>query len=166
MPFNMAAHEPNAERQGAAAWHAIEPYWKVVSIYDGSITFLEGFERLPEPVRHLYAARWCDQEVCNGGFRQFFSNSTGVLAPEAIEGYRKIGLTECADLVEAAVGKFGELYPRDRAARQAALRALELPGEKRGQGDAFDELDNRYYETKGRSRFYDRLDEFARQHAR
>ncbi|WP_369973953.1 DUF4375 domain-containing protein [Polaromonas sp. SP1] len=34
------------------------------------------------PSRHLFAVHWCQSEICNGGFMQFFANSTGVLAPE------------------------------------------------------------------------------------
>jgi hypothetical protein len=163
----MVVPSPNDERLGDAAWRVIEPYWEAVSIYDGPIAFLQGFERLPEPARHLLAVWWCDSEVCNGGFHQFFFNSTGVLAPEALEGFRATGLSEFADFVEAAMGKFEEPYPRDRKTRHAALRAIQLPGEKRKEWDPFYDLDDRYYAAKGREGrdgFYQRLDDFARRH--
>jgi hypothetical protein len=162
----MAEPAPNGDRPGAAAWSLIQPHWDAVSIYDGPIAFLQEFGQLPVPARHLFAVWWCDSEVCNGGFHQFFSNPTGVLAPEALEGFRQVGLTECADLAEAAIGQFVEPYPRDGEARDAALQALERPGEQREQWDPFCDLDDRYYEAKERSRFYERLDEFARRHAR
>jgi hypothetical protein len=162
----MAEPSSNSDRPGAAAWRIIEPYCEAVSIYDGPIAFLEGFEQLPEPARHLFAVWWFDAEVCNGGFHQFFSNSTGVLAPEALEGLRAIGLAECASLLEAAIGMFHEPYPRDHDARHAAIQAIERPGEERKQWDPFYELDDRYYDTKERERFDQKLDEFARRHAR
>jgi hypothetical protein len=163
---SMAESSPNSDQPGAAAWQVIELHLEAVSIYDGPIAFLEGFEKLAEPVRHLFAVWWCDSEVCNGGFHQFFSNSTGVLAPEALEGFREIGLRECADVVEAAIDWFDTPYPRDREARHAALRAIELPGEKREQWDPFNDLDHQYYAAKEREKFDERLDEFARRHAR
>jgi hypothetical protein len=155
----------DGDRPGAAAWRVIEPYWETVSIYNGPIAFLEGFERLPEPARHLFAVWWCDAEVCNGGFHQFFSNSTGVLAPEALEGFQAIGLRKCAELVALAIGKFYELYPRDREARQAALQVMELPGEQRRDWDPFYALDDRYYAAREDENFEQRLDDYARRRA-
>ena len=154
------------DRAGAEAWRLIEPHWKAVSIYDGPIVFLDGFEKLPVTARHLFAVWRCDSEVCNGGFHQFFSNSTGVLAPEALEGFQAAGLDECAKLAEAAIGKFGHPFPRDREARRAALRSIQLPGEKREEWDPFYDLDGRYYAAKKRESFYQKLDDFARRHAR
>jgi hypothetical protein len=157
----MAAREPNAAEPGTAAWRVIERFCGSVEIHDGPATFLQGSMCLPEAARHLFAIWWCDAEVCNGGFDQFFSNSTGVLAPEAAEGFRAVGLLECADVVKAAIERFAEPYPRDGAARKAALKAMRLPGEKRRQWDPFNELDARYYEAKNRSAFLERLDEYA-----
>lgn len=161
----MAETPSNGDRAGAAAWQLIEPYWQAVSIYDGPIVFLDGLKQLPDASRHIFAVWWCDSEVCNGGFHQFFSNSTGVLAPEAFEGFQAVGLKECAELAKAAIGKFGEPYPRDREARQLALQSIELPGEKRGEWDPFHDLDDRYYTAKERENFYQKLDGFAQGHA-
>lgn len=160
----MAEASSNSDGLGVAAWRVIEPYWKAVSIYDGPIVFLDGFEQMPEPARHVFAVWWCDAEVCNGGFHQFFFNSTGVLAPEALEGFRAVGLLRCAELLEIAMGKFDEPYPRDRDAREAALEALARDGEKRSEWDPFYEFDDRYYnEIKG-GRLFECLDDFARRH--
>ncbi|MFT3786901.1 MAG: DMP19 family protein [Tepidisphaeraceae bacterium] len=156
----------NRDQHGADAWQLIEPYWGAVSIYDGPMIFLRGFEKLPEAARHVFAIWWCDSEVCNGGFHQFFANSTGVLAPEALEGFRTVGLHDCAKLLKTALDKFGDPFPRDQEARHAALRAIELPGEKRKAWDPFFDLDDRYYIAKDRESFYERLDAFAQQHAR
>ncbi len=54
----------------------------------------------------------------NGGLGQFFSNSTGVLAPEAAEAFTIIGMPKCADALFNAMKFFGETYPRDRAVRE------------------------------------------------
>jgi hypothetical protein len=137
-----------------------------VNICDGPLVFLDGFEKLPEAAGHLLAVWLCDAEVCNGGFHQFFFNSTGVLAPEAAEGYRAAGLAECADLVEAAIARFDEPYPRNRAARQAVLETLKRPGKKRAEWDPFGELDDRYFAARDRLGFHRTIDEYARRSAR
>lgn len=163
---SLTTPEAKEDRPGTTAWRVIEPYCEAVSIYDGRAVFLRGFEQLPEPTRHLLAVWWCDAEVCNGGFHQFFSNFTGVLAPEAAQGFRAVGLAECADLLENAMVKFGEPYPRDRAARRAALEALKRPGQKRSEWDPFGELDKRYYAARDRLGFERTIDDYARRSAR
>lgn len=66
------------------------------SWYEGPEEFVRQFRRVRPEVGHLYAAHWCQSEVRNGGFHQFFSNTTGLLAPEALEGFRAIGAVEWA----------------------------------------------------------------------
>ena len=150
---------------GTVAWKLIQPHWDAVSIHDGAAKFLEEFGRLSEPVQHLFAVWWCDSEVCNGGLYQFFYNSTGVLAPEALRGFRATGLGECAAIVETAVGKLARPYPRERKTRQVALQSIKLPGEKRKDWDPFDQLDDRYYAARSREDFHRALDIYASRHA-
>ena len=106
-------------------WALVEPYWNVVSIYDGPEVFLEGVVAMPTASKHLFATHWLQSEVHNGGFSQFFSNSTGVLAPEAVTGFRAIGMPKAAALVEEAMAWLGPIYPRDRDDRNDALDAFE-----------------------------------------
>lgn len=123
-----------------------------VNFFDGPAIFLDTFAQLPERVRHLFAVYWCDSEIGNGGFNQFFFNSAGVLAPEALQGFRELGLERQARLLERAMGIMSTSYPRDRAIRCEALEAL--PGETRRfqNGElfyrrvtVFDELDTLYH---------------------
>jgi hypothetical protein len=162
----MATSETNADRPGATAWRAIEPYWDIVNIYDGAANFLESLEAVPIQVRHLLAVWWADSEICNGGFHQLFSNSTGVLAPEAAEGFRAVGLEECFRIVRAAIERFGTEYPRDRVMRDAALQTLLLPGQRRQEWDPFTLLDEEYYAARHNSAFDEHIDAYARTHAR
>lgn len=73
----------------------------------------------------LYVAHFCRSEVCNGGFTQFFSNSTGVLAPEAVEGFVAIGQPGLASAVQRAMDMPGSPYQRDRRARWTQLGQSE-----------------------------------------
>jgi Domain of unknown function (DUF4375) len=54
-------------------------------------------------------------------FFNFFWNSTGIAVPEAIDGYRTIGMMKLAELVETAAKLLGNPYPRDRDDRWDAL---------------------------------------------
>jgi Domain of unknown function (DUF4375) len=73
----------------------------------------------------LFAAHFCQSEIVNGGFSQFFFNSTGVLAPEAIEGFKAIGQVSVAESVQEACALFGDPYPRDRPLRHSKLKTIE-----------------------------------------
>ena len=125
-------------KPGELYWSYVDPIWDRVSIYDGPEVFLEQIRKVSEVQRQLFAAHWCSSEVRNGGLQQFFSNATGVLAPEALEAFRVIGLPQCADALEKAMAFFGEPYPRERATRESML------------DDAFDpftEFDDVFFEA-------------------
>ena len=132
---------------GDAYWAKIEPIWKAISIYDGARVFREQFKCVRPEIGHLFAAHWCQSEIRNGGFHQFFKNPTGVLAPEAAAGFRAIGMPQCSSLVTEAMRFFGTPYPRADADRQAALSAV--PGESRGEWDPFTKMDDQFYELIG-----------------
>jgi hypothetical protein len=118
-------------------WATVEPVWDLIDIYDGPQKFVQTFDSAPKASRLLFAAHFCQSEVCNGGFDQFFWNSTGVLAPEAVEGFQEIGQTQIAGLVLKAMKLFGDDYPRDRAERQ--LRLTEV------SKSSLDSLDQMFY---------------------
>lgn len=127
-------------------WTLVEPVWLPLnqSWDDGPEKFVRRFRSVRGEVGHLYAAHWCQSEVCNGGFHQFFSNTTGLLAPEALDGYRAIGAVKWAEILAEAMKHFGTPYPRDRDDREAFL-----PMRQRGpreEWDLFYQLDERFYE--------------------
>src|SRR5690606_38992919 len=87
----------------------------------GADRFLREFASAPEPVGHLFAAHWLQSEVRNGGFDQFFANSTGVLAPEAELGFKAIGMPNAAAVIAEQMAWFGPVYPREREDRERKL---------------------------------------------
>ena len=128
---------------GERYWQLVEPHWERVSIHDGADTFLHEFAQTPEAARTLLAAHWCQSEVCNGGFNQFFWNSTGVLAPEAANAFEAIGMPGLAALVRRAASFFGSDYIRDRDRRIALLGHYEETHP--GASDPFDAMDDQFY---------------------
>src|SRR4051794_7293410 len=133
----------NAQQPGDRYWSVVEPFWDAVSIYDGPGEFARQFRAIPAKAGHLLAAHWCQSEVCNGRLHQFFTNSTGVLAPEALAAFRAIGLAEWAAILAEAMRFFGEPYPREQADRQELLAGRR--GRRREEWDPFFALDDRFY---------------------
>jgi hypothetical protein len=74
--------------------------------------------------RMSYAVEQLQMEVCNGGFDQFFFNSAGALAHDALEGLRLLQLGVFASLTERAMAFFPDgSVPRGRNKRQDLLAA-------------------------------------------
>ncbi len=131
------------QQPGERYWSVIEPYWRTVSIYDGPDEFNRQFRKLPPTAGHLFAAHWCQSEVRNGGLHHFFSNKTGVLAPEALAGFQAIGVSEWASILTEAIQFFGEPDPRLQANRHQLLGGRR--SRKREEWDPFFALDERFY---------------------
>ena len=158
--------EASSNTAGEETWRAIEPYWESVDIYGTPEVFQSGFKRVPEQIGHLLAVWWCNSEVCNGGFHQFFSNPTGILAPEALLGYQAIGLMRCTELVDTAIRMFGKRFPRDRETRLTRLSELKGTGISRKEWDPFYSLDDKYYAAKRQENLFAMTDRYAIDSAR
>ena len=131
------------ERQREPYEVAIAEAWHQVDIYHGADRFLRTFGGLDPIVGAVFAANFCQSEVRNGGLHQFFSNPTGVLAPEALAAFRAMALLDAAQAVEEAMFYFGTPYPREIQERQVRLAAV--PGKSRAEWDPFYNLDPRFY---------------------
>jgi Domain of unknown function (DUF4375) len=72
-------------------WRLIDPVWDSIDIYSRADVFLETYSAADRRAAMLFSAHFAQSEFCNGGFKQLFWNSTGVLAPEAVLGFQTIG---------------------------------------------------------------------------
>lgn len=73
----------------------------------------------------LWAIVNADGQVCNGGFSQFFFNSYGELAEEALQGFQMFGMTECAEIFREAYAAFAvRPITKDRELRIAMIEQL------------------------------------------
>jgi hypothetical protein len=59
----------------------------------------------PPGVRAVYATWEVEAQVGNGGFDQYFENTDGALADEAVLAFRLFGASGLADLVEQALAQ-------------------------------------------------------------
>jgi hypothetical protein len=98
-------------------------------------------DRLSRAARTIYLVVCFDGEVINGGFGQFFENSSGQHAGATLEALRRIGAKLSAELLEKALTAFpGSVVPTDQRQR------YELLSEFEAQHPRFlDELDEIYY---------------------
>jgi hypothetical protein len=131
--------------------------WNDQPISDDPAEFLKWFEGLTKPQQVCFPTQWLCIEVYNGGFHQYFSNSTGLHAPEAVCGFRALGLNEIAEIVEKAMSVFGEEYPRDRETREEFLDSIE--GIDISESNPFFELDEVFYKAMKIPGAPDRYDE-------
>lgn len=123
----------------------IEPAYDAVSIYDGPEVLARDLAPLTPGQRALLALHWTDSEVCNGGFDQYFLNSTGIMASEALAGYHLIGAAQTAELMTEVMNRFpGGSPSKDRNERMRWLESLNGTTRMR----LFDDVDDRYYELK------------------
>jgi hypothetical protein len=108
-------------KEHESIWPISDVPSQTISIYEGPDVFLTEFASASKQNQVLFAAYWFQAEVLNGGLHQFFNNDTGVLAPEAADAIRLLGLPKLAAAVDSAMQWFGKAYPRERALRQKAL---------------------------------------------
>jgi hypothetical protein len=66
-----------------------------------------------------------ESEVNNGGFRQYFLNSTGAFVPRVTDPLNAVGATQTAALVQDALALLGDNVSwSDDAARRAMINSL------------------------------------------
>jgi hypothetical protein len=105
-------------------WDQIEEPFEEIDIYESYEVFRQGASRYPEWKIDILAVHWTMSEVVNGGLLQYFSNSTGILAPEAVLGFQRIGKPHLATALQKAMSLLGEPYPRERNERTERLATL------------------------------------------
>jgi len=101
----------------------------------------ETLDRLTEPQRNFYFNQNLEKEINNGGFNQYFTNSSGDFAHETIASLKSIGANKTAELLQQAINQFPNYnVPKDKAKRQEILDIIETSA-----NEVWDELDNAFY---------------------
>jgi hypothetical protein len=116
----LLAQEPDSTLEWAVIQHVT---WRIDEAYDREREIVMA---MSPGLRMVYTTWGVEAEVNNGGFSQYFENSSGRLADEALAGFRRLGATSYAGLLERAM-----------AARQA------------GNAAAYDALDTEFYTLAG-----------------
>jgi hypothetical protein len=101
--------------------------------------YATGVGPMTEPERNVYWVDVLQGEVSNGGFHQYFANSSGDCAARTREATRAID-QRLFQLYERAVAKFpGSLPAEDRATRNRQMASLP------NEFDAWSTLDDEFY---------------------
>jgi glutathionyl-hydroquinone reductase len=80
------------------------------------------FMQLAPKIQVAYCLHRLEAEVNNGGFHQFFSNSTGEYVTETIHALAEIGALKTVELLERAVSiGFPAGYPNDASQYESAV---------------------------------------------
>jgi hypothetical protein len=97
----------------------------VVWAWDDPEAAMEWSARMTHVQMALWAIANADGQICNGGFSQFFYNSYGELAHEALAGFELLGMAPYADILREAYAVFpGQRIPKDRDERVALLETM------------------------------------------
>ena len=137
------------KRRGRFNKHKFQPdLWSVdddnviVMYFFGNIElkckYGKDMESLNSRERTFYVAQTLETEVNNGGFLQFFYNSSGCLGPEIVSAFKNIGAHRTANICRKALEIMGDEVPMDLQARREKLEQLG--------DDAFDACDDAFYE--------------------
>ncbi len=104
-------------------WEVVEPLFHQIDTGNDGTAFLESCISIPRSSVLLFSTHMALSEVHNGGFLQLLWNETGVLVPEAIEGFSTMGMPTLAAILKEAALPLGTPFPRNREDRWDALLA-------------------------------------------
>jgi hypothetical protein len=119
--------------------------------FNGTIIDLDNFignlcaygdelENLSEPQKLFYLVQNLEREVNNGGFEQYFYNSSGDNAQETLSALAEIGAHRTLNILQLAINEFpNQVVPVDREERQNILDSLE------NASAAWDLLDQKFF---------------------
>lgn len=101
-----------------AAENLVVNIWGAI---DKKCDYGNAIEKLNEHERVIFVTQALETEVNNGGFSQFFYNSSGDHANELIDAFTKIGALKTAEICNKALSVFDGKVPTDRYEREDLL---------------------------------------------
>ena len=97
---------------------------------------------MTEPQKLFNYNQELEREVNNGGFSQFFLNSSGDNAHETVLSLKAIGADKTADLLQKAIDQFpSKTVSKDRDKRTEIVEEIEETAE-----EVWNDLDQKFYE--------------------
>ena len=97
---------------------------------------------MTEPQKLFNYNQDLEREVNNGGFSQYFLNSSGDNAHETVLSLKAIGADKTADLLQKAIDQFpGKTVPKNRDKRTEIVEEIDETAE-----EVWNNLDQKFYE--------------------
>ena len=100
----------------------------VFSVYEALLEKAEygdNMEALNEKERIFYITQQVEAEVNNGGFSQFFFNSSGNFSGEMVSAFEEIGAVQTAQICQRALDAYPVSLPAEWGERQVLLDEIE-----------------------------------------
>jgi hypothetical protein len=98
-------------------------------------------DKLTEAQKQFYYNQCLEREINNGGFNQYFFNSSGDFAHQTVQSLIKIGAKKTADILQKAIDQFPDKnVPQDRTERQELLEQIEEEA-----NPVWEELDQKFF---------------------
>jgi Domain of unknown function (DUF4375) len=102
----------------------------------------DDIEKLIEPQKLFYLNQNLEREINNGGFSQYFVNSSGDFPHEIIETLKTIGAERTANILQGAISQFpNKKVPENRDERIELVEEIEEVA-----NEVRDDLDQKFYE--------------------
>lgn len=120
---------------------------------NGSIIELDNFigdlcsygddmDKLTEPQKQFYYNQCLEREIINGGFNQYFINSSGDYAHQTIQSLIAIGAITTAGILQKAIDQFPDKkVPQGRDERIELVEQIEETA-----NEVWEELDEKFFE--------------------
>ena len=102
---------------------------------------LENIENLTKSEKTFLYVEILESEINNGGFDQFFYNSSGDYAYEALQALNEIGAKKTANLLNEAY----IIFPKNPIPKQAESRQILLEKISKETSERWNELEDMFY---------------------
>lgn len=106
----------------------MESYKMVIELFESISTkcmYGDEIEALNQYERVIYVTQDLEMEVNNGGFSQYFFNSSGNFSGEVVAAFTEISALKTAKICKKALSVYGGKLPADRDEREELLDELE-----------------------------------------
>ena len=98
-------------------------------------------DKLTEPQKVIFFNQNLEREINNGGFDQFFVNSSGDYAHETLGSLKLVGAEKTAAILQQAIDQFpGAQVPKDRDERNDVRENIEEQA-----GPVWEDLDQKFF---------------------
>jgi len=102
----------------------------------------DNFSKLTDQQKLFYLNQNLEREINNGGFNQYFINSSGDNAHETILSLKAIGADKTADILQKAIDQFPDkTVPKDRDKRTEIVEQIEEVAD-----EVWNDLDQKFYQ--------------------
>ena len=108
------------EKESEKAIMEIDEWLNEITQYGQNLSKLNLSQQIVIIIENL------EREINNGGFNQFYLNSSGNYANETVDYLKKIGANKTAEIVKRANAEWpNNQVPKDRTERQIVLERIE-----------------------------------------